>query len=210
MAALVRDRLGAGADDAFCRACHAVTDGIPYIVGQLVGEVADRDLRPTAANARKLAGLAAAIVGRGMIARLERAGIEAVRLARAVAVLGTDATLGRAAALAGLDTDAAVAPGRQTACRPGVRGERPPRLRASDDRHRGLPADPAAGPRRAARAAARLLIADGHEEAQASTHLRATYPNRAIRGRSRGCGPRRGRICGRARRMPRTGTCCGR
>ncbi|NUP34172.1 MAG: ATP-binding protein, partial [Streptomycetaceae bacterium] len=49
VAALVRDRLGPGADDEFCRSCHAVTDGIPYIVGQLVGEVADRDLRPTAA-----------------------------------------------------------------------------------------------------------------------------------------------------------------
>ncbi|MGA4545758.1 ATP-binding protein [Uniformispora flossi] len=177
VAALVRDRLGAGADDEFCRACHAVTDGIPYVVGQLVGEVADLDLRPTAANARKLAGLAAAIVGRGMIARLERAGIEAVRLARAVAVLGTDATLGRAAALAGLDTDAAVAPAdKLRAVR--VFGETDhldfahPTI--ATEVYRRIPAQ-ARGALHAR--AARLLIADGHEEAQASTHLRATYPS---------------------------------
>ncbi|MDI2126058.1 AAA family ATPase [Yinghuangia seranimata] len=177
VSAMVRQRLGACSDEVFCRTCHAATDGNPYVVGQLLGEVVDRELKPTAANARHLDTLAAAIVGRGMIARLERTGSAAVGIARAVAVLGADATLGRAAALAGLDADAAVGPAdRLRAVRVFGSGEQldfaHPTI--ATEVYRRIP--PQARGALHARAA-RLLIGDGHDEAQAAAHLLATYPS---------------------------------
>lgn len=174
---MVRRRLGAPADEAFCKLCHAATDGNPYVVGQLLGEVVDRGIRPTAHNARHLEGLAAAIVGRGMIARLERTGADAVRLARAVAVLGAEATLGRAASLAGLSPDDAVAP---------ADGLRAVRVLAGDEQlefahptiatevYRRIP--PQARGALHARAA-RLLASDGHDDTRAAAHLLVTYPS---------------------------------
>ncbi|MCF2527809.1 ATP-binding protein [Yinghuangia soli] len=177
VAELVRARLGDHADDAFCAQCHVSADGNPYVVGQLIGEMLDRDLKPTAANARHLDAIAAAIVGRGMMARLERTGSEAMRLARAVAVLGADATLGRAASLAGLAADDAVGPADRL---------RAVRVLAGDEQlefahptiatevYRRIP--PQARGALHARAA-RLLVGDGHDDAQAAAHLLATYPS---------------------------------
>ncbi|NUU20731.1 MAG: AAA family ATPase, partial [Streptomycetaceae bacterium] len=177
VAAMVRRRLGAAADDAFCKVCHSATDGNPYVVGQLIGEVTDRQLPPSAANARLVEGLAAAIVGRGMIARLERTGSEAVRLARAVAVLGAEATLGRDASLAGLDPDDAVGPTDRLRAVHVLSGDEQLEFAhptIATEVYRRIP--PQARGALHARAA-RLLMTDGHDETQAAAHLLATYPS---------------------------------
>lgn len=90
VARLVREDLGAQADDAFCRECWAVTAGNPFEAVELTAKVRDRGLVPTEAGAHLLRDLAAAVKGSGLIARLERLGTSTVRFAWACAVLGTE------------------------------------------------------------------------------------------------------------------------
>ncbi|MGI5452025.1 AAA family ATPase [Streptomyces sp. CA-249302] len=102
VARLVRETLGAHADDAFCRECWAVTAGSPFETVELIAKVRDRGVSPTEAGAHLLRDLAAAVKGSGLIARLERLGTSTVRFAWACAVLGTEIHPLLAAAVAGL------------------------------------------------------------------------------------------------------------
>ncbi|MFJ5269617.1 AAA family ATPase [Streptomyces sp. NPDC088358] len=107
VARLVREDLGAQADDAFCRECWAVTAGNPFEAVELTAKVRDRGLVPTEAGAHLLRDLAAAVKGSGLIARLERLGTSTVRFAWACAVLGTEIAPSLAAAVAGLGSEEA-------------------------------------------------------------------------------------------------------
>ncbi|MCX4572468.1 AAA family ATPase [Streptomyces sp. NBC_01571] len=107
VARLVREDLGAQADDAFCRECWAVTAGNPFEAVELTAKVRDRGLVPTEAGAHLLRDLAAAVKGSGLIARLERLGTSTVRFAWACAVLGTEIAPPLAAAVAGLGSEEA-------------------------------------------------------------------------------------------------------
>ncbi|MFD3582587.1 ATP-binding protein [Streptomyces sp. NPDC058683] len=102
VAGLVRESLGAHADDTFCHECWAVTAGNPFETVELTAKVHDRGLDPTEAGAPLLRDLAAAVKGSGLIARLERLGPSTVRFAWACAVLGTEIHPALAAAVAGL------------------------------------------------------------------------------------------------------------
>ncbi|MEU3608668.1 AAA family ATPase [Streptomyces sp. NPDC035033] len=106
VARLVRDRIGAHADDAFCRDFWTVTSGNPFETVELAAKVRDRGLDPTADGAHELRDLAAALKGSGLITRLERLGSATVRLAWACAVLGTEISPSLAGALAGLGDEA--------------------------------------------------------------------------------------------------------
>ncbi|MET7480972.1 AAA family ATPase [Streptomyces sp. NPDC005648] len=99
---LIREGLGAHADDAFCRECWAVTAGNPFETVELVAKMRDRGLSPTENSAHLLRDLAAAVKGSGLVARLERLGTSTVRFAWACAVLGTEIHPQLAAAVAGL------------------------------------------------------------------------------------------------------------
>ncbi|MFJ1969872.1 AAA family ATPase [Streptomyces sp. NPDC087903] len=99
---LVREALGAHADDAFCRECWAVTAGNPFEAVELTAKVRDRGLSPTEPGAHLLRDLAAAVKGSGLVARLERLGTSTVRFAWACAVLGTEIQPQLAAAVAGV------------------------------------------------------------------------------------------------------------
>ncbi|MFI8962910.1 ATP-binding protein [Streptomyces sp. NPDC053493] len=105
IARLVRDRVGAHADDAFCRECWTVTSGNPFEAVELAARIRDRGLEPTAERAPALRDLAAAVKGSGLIAQIERLGTAAVRLAWACAVLGTEISPQLAGAVAGLGRD---------------------------------------------------------------------------------------------------------
>ncbi|MFI6559560.1 ATP-binding protein [Streptomyces sp. NPDC050534] len=102
VARLVRETLGAHADDAFCRECWAVTGGNPFETVELIAKVRDRGVTPTEPGAHLLRDLAAAVKGSGLVARLERLGTSTVRFAWACAVLGTEIHPQLAAAVAGL------------------------------------------------------------------------------------------------------------
>ncbi|WP_232792566.1 ATP-binding protein [Actinacidiphila yeochonensis] len=104
---LVRGRLGAHADEEFCRECWTVTAGNPFEAVELTAKVGERGLRPERASAPLLRDLAAAVKGSGLVARLERMGPSTVRLAWAAAVLGTQVQPALAAAVAGLGSQEA-------------------------------------------------------------------------------------------------------
>ncbi|WP_420031750.1 ATP-binding protein [Streptomyces sp. cg28] len=107
VAHLVRESLGAHADDAFCRECWAVTAGNPFEAVELTAKVHDRGLAPTGSGAHLLRDLAAAVKGSGLVARLERLGTSTVRFAWACAVLGTETSPELAASVAGLGAEEA-------------------------------------------------------------------------------------------------------
>lgn len=107
VAGLVRETLGPEAETAFCAACREETGGNPLLLRELVHVLADEGLAPTAANVPRLRDLEARAGARAFASRLSRLSTEALALARAVAILGDDADIDHAEALAGLDEGAA-------------------------------------------------------------------------------------------------------
>ncbi|MFF5922387.1 ATP-binding protein [Streptomyces flavochromogenes] len=106
VARLVRDRVGAHADDSFCRDFWSVTAGNPFEAVELAAKVRDQGLEPTADGAHELPDLSAALKGSGLVTRLERLGPATVRLAWACAVLGTEISPQLAGAVAALGGEA--------------------------------------------------------------------------------------------------------
>lgn len=96
----------AGAQPAFVRACHRTTGGNPFLLAELLSDL--RDVPPVDAEAPRLAQRGPRTVARSVLRRLAPLGAASVALARAVAVLGTDADLRHAAAVACLNDDEAV------------------------------------------------------------------------------------------------------
>ncbi|MFF4161045.1 ATP-binding protein [Streptomyces sp. NPDC001678] len=102
VAGLVREALGPGADDPFCREVWAVTGGNPYEAVELIAKARDRDMDPVEESAALLRALGAAARGPGLVARLEQLGSAVTRFAYAAAVLGTEIEPRLAANLAGM------------------------------------------------------------------------------------------------------------
>jgi DNA-binding CsgD family transcriptional regulator len=103
VAALVAAQLSDQPDDAFVRACAQATGGNPFLLGELLGEVAARGLAPTAAVADDVATIVPRGVANGVLLRLSRLPATAGALARALSVLDDGAQVGDAALLARLD-----------------------------------------------------------------------------------------------------------
>jgi DNA-binding CsgD family transcriptional regulator len=106
-ARLVGERLGDGGDDVFGAACHAVTGGNPLLLHELLKTLAIEGVRPDAAHVAAVAGLGPRAASRAVLLRLARLSEEAVKMARAAAVLGDDADLSMVATLAGTELEAA-------------------------------------------------------------------------------------------------------
>src|SRR3954447_17900563 len=98
---VVRDRLP-DAEPEFCAACAAATEGNPFLVRELLATVIHDGTAPVAEQAEQIAGIAPDAVVRSVIDRLSRLPSEATAVAHAAAVLGSEAPLRHAAALAGL------------------------------------------------------------------------------------------------------------
>ncbi|UQW99796.1 AAA family ATPase [Streptomyces sp. RerS4] len=107
VSALVRESVGAHAEDAFCREAWAVTTGNPFEAVELTAKVRAKGLEPTEAGAPLLRDLAAAQRGSGLVARLHNLGPSTVRFAWACAVLGTAIPRQIAARVAGLGAEEA-------------------------------------------------------------------------------------------------------
>jgi DNA-binding CsgD family transcriptional regulator len=103
---LVGHRLPAAAPE-FATACAEVTEGNPYLLTELLAEAEQRGLEPTAAGADEVRRLAPDSVLQAAVARLARLPEGATAVARAVAVLGDEATPHNVAALSGLDHEPA-------------------------------------------------------------------------------------------------------
>ncbi|MBV9917128.1 MAG: hypothetical protein JO153_11570 [Solirubrobacterales bacterium] len=96
---LVQFGLGAEVESVFASACHEATGGVPFLVQELVREIAEEGIEPTAAAAPRIAALAPRTVSQSVVQRLSRLSSAARELARATAVLG-EADLRLAAGLA--------------------------------------------------------------------------------------------------------------
>jgi DNA-binding CsgD family transcriptional regulator len=108
VAQIVAERLGEEPDSEFASACHRATGGTPFLVGELISALAAQGIRPGIDAVAHVGEIGPRTVARAVLQRLERASEAAAKLARAVAVLGADAQLHRAAQLAGIDRDSAV------------------------------------------------------------------------------------------------------
>jgi DNA-binding CsgD family transcriptional regulator len=98
--AIVRVRLPE-AVEGFAAACHRATGGNPFLLGELLEELAAAHVRGAAEDAARVLDFGSERVGRAVRRRLRRLPAEALAIARAVAVLGP-APLEQTAALAGV------------------------------------------------------------------------------------------------------------
>jgi DNA-binding CsgD family transcriptional regulator len=96
----------AGADDALCATCAEITAGNPFLLSQLVAQIAAADGELPAAD--EIAELTPPEVLRRTLARIAAGPEGSLELVRAVSVLDEDSTAGRAAELAGLTTETAM------------------------------------------------------------------------------------------------------
>ena len=110
--ALIAARLSSEPDERFVTACIEVTGGNPFLVGELLDEVAARGLGTSAAAALEVGTIVPRGVANTVLLRLARLDPSAGVLARTLSVLGDGAQIGDAARLAGLagaDLEAAMA-----------------------------------------------------------------------------------------------------
>jgi predicted ATPase len=105
-AELVAGMLGAQVSPEFQQACRELTGGNPLLLQGLLAGLAAEGLAGTDAEVPHLRRLTPESVARGVLLQLGRMPAAVLAAARAIAVLGTAATAGRAARLAGLDGDA--------------------------------------------------------------------------------------------------------
>jgi DNA-binding CsgD family transcriptional regulator len=108
----VHDVLAAGLlrdpDEAFVVAAEEATGGVPFLVRELVAALAEEGIEPSAEEAPRVPRLGPHTIAQATLVRLARMPAGCVPLTRAVAVLGGDAHLPRAAQLAGLDESEAL------------------------------------------------------------------------------------------------------
>jgi hypothetical protein len=107
-AELITAGLGRAPAESFAAACTTATGGIPFLVHELVAALAADRAEPTAEHAADVEDLGPRAIARATVVRLARMPAGCLPLARAVAVLGGDAQLPRAARLAALDEAAAL------------------------------------------------------------------------------------------------------
>jgi DNA-binding CsgD family transcriptional regulator len=89
------------------RACHRASGGNPFLLGELIGELRDREAASNAVTLAEIEGFTSDRLKREVGRRLQRLGPDSVALAKAVSVIGVDADLRDAAELAGLSPDRA-------------------------------------------------------------------------------------------------------
>ena len=99
---LLSGAFGTAPGDGFARSCHAVTGGNPFLVRELIETLRAEGIGPGEAGADRVAGLGPRSVAQEVALRVARLGPAAGELARAASILGDDAALRHAAALAGL------------------------------------------------------------------------------------------------------------
>ena len=209
-AVLAGETLGSAGDARFARACREVTGGNPFLLGELLGELAAEGVVP---SEERVLTLRPERVVSDVTRRLGRLSPAAVELARAVAVLAGDADLRHAVALAGLPLSAGegaadeltlarlLRPGRplrfaHPLLRAAVEAELPTARLAAAHRLAGALLD--AEPALADRAAAHLLACEPAADPWVAHKLRAA----GERATARGAPEAAVRLLERARREP--------
>jgi DNA-binding CsgD family transcriptional regulator len=122
---LVRSTLGDEASADLCESCHVATGGNPFLVRSLMVELRDHGELWERATTESLTEIRSEAISRATLARLARLPAPARQLASAIAVFGSSCSLCDAAAIAGLDDDAATVAADALAAQ-GVIGESEP------------------------------------------------------------------------------------
>jgi DNA-binding CsgD family transcriptional regulator len=107
VALLIRDALAADPDDEFCATCHEATGGLPLLVRELLAALAEEGVVPDATQTERVRELGSQAIAPLVRLRLARLGPDAQALVGAAAILGDDAVLSHAAALAEIGEAAA-------------------------------------------------------------------------------------------------------
>ena len=107
MSEIVREALGAHAEEAFCYALWSATRGNPYEATELLGRIVDQEVEPVEENSAILAELAAEAQGMTLKAWLEKLGTSTLRFAWAAALLGTDISVDLATRISALSKEGA-------------------------------------------------------------------------------------------------------
>jgi DNA-binding CsgD family transcriptional regulator len=173
---LVEREFGPAAAQEFRAACHAATGGNPFFLGELFRALQAARVAPTAQGAARVAEQGPATLARSVLLRTAGVSPDAAALARALAVLGSDAELRHAASLASLDDAAAAEAASRLADARIIVGER--RLSFAHPIVRSaIYADIASVSRAHAHGrAARLLSDTGAAAERVSAHLLAALP----------------------------------
>ena len=103
VAELVRGSLGEETGDAVCAECARTTGGNPLLVRQLIAALEERGWEPARLDARAIAAIGPPSVARFVAARLSRRSPTVAAVARALAIVGDDASLAETAAIAAVD-----------------------------------------------------------------------------------------------------------
>lgn len=103
--ALLTEELGDPPEAMFAAACHEVSGGNPFLLCELVRELVEQGIEPTAAHAESVRNLAPERVARMLTMRVARLPPEAEAVARSLAVLGDDSNLSLVAELADIDPE---------------------------------------------------------------------------------------------------------
>jgi DNA-binding NarL/FixJ family response regulator len=176
VAQLVGEGLGAQPDPMFIAAGARVSGGNPFVLRELIFDLAADGVAPVAAHAASLGECVPGQVERVVLARLGRLDQTSVRLAQAVAVLGESSGLRRAAALAGLDIDAAAGEADALVTAELLGAGRPLRFVHPLMRSAVYEQIPSGVRSRAHVRAARLLAGEGVEPEQVAVQLLACEP----------------------------------
>jgi DNA-binding CsgD family transcriptional regulator/tetratricopeptide (TPR) repeat protein len=173
---LIARMLGGGCSDEFAHACRVATGGNPFLLQELLRALRVEGIAPDSASCERVALIAPGAISRAILARLRRLGRPATRLAFATAVLGKNAQLRHAAALAELDLDAAGA-AADTLTTAAILAEGRPLEFIHPIVRTTVYAEIAAAQRAASHMRAALLLeADGADAAELAPHLMATEP----------------------------------
>jgi DNA-binding CsgD family transcriptional regulator len=173
---LVFARLGEGADDRFCSACHEVSGGNPFLLRELLSSLRDAGVRGAREEIVQVREIAPPALRRIVLVRIARLGQAAQRLARALSVLGDGAELRAVAALAELEVDVAARSADAMIEEGILEAERPLRYRHPLLRtavYADIPPMERAG---AHARAAELLAGAGGSPERIATHLMHTEP----------------------------------
>jgi DNA-binding CsgD family transcriptional regulator len=122
---LVRGALGDEASADLCESCHLATGGNPFLLRCLLVELQDNGDLWDRATTESVTEIHSEAISRATVARLARLPDPARQLASAIAVFGSSCSLRDAAAIAGLDDDAAIVAADALAAQ-GVIGESEP------------------------------------------------------------------------------------
>ena len=173
---LLLAQTGEEPDEAFVDACLAATEGNPFLVVELVREVAERGIPPSAEEAEHVRRLGPRTVARRLLTRLGRASPFSVEVVRAVAVLGADADVRRVARLAGRTVGEVSAALDALEAANILAGERPVEFVHPIARSAIYAAIPAGERGRLHAVAAALLLEEGAATERIASHALATEP----------------------------------